>query len=141
MSFQTKYLCSCTKNLFVGLSKFCLPRPPVDSYTHMFLLIALSTYTDLIVYLWRHPTKTIELKSLVISYSDQKKKKNFFQIYAIFLLNENFSICLILCKSKNAVWAPHLLPFIYTPKIWNREKTKLCFFIITLKKWSFGSTT
>lgn len=46
-----KLLGNCSKNLFLGLPEFCLPRLPIHAYTKFFLLTALSKYIDLVVYL------------------------------------------------------------------------------------------
>lgn len=51
------------QEFFLGISEFCLPRPPIHTYTQIFLLNALSKYIDLRVC---HCCHTTELKPLVL---------------------------------------------------------------------------
>ena len=58
----------------------------------------------------------------------------FFQIYAIFLLNENFSICLILCKQECGM-GPHPYHPLSTPlRSEIKKKKKVVLFHYYFKK-------
>lgn len=61
-----------------------------------------------------------------------------------FFFSVRISVLPDIVQAKMQYQLPPSPPIIHTPKIRNQEKTKLFFFIITLKKkknFSFGSTT